>query len=74
MTEHRLTEYLDHLHDAANQVRGYIEGMDKDTFLADRRTQQAVILTSSSLARLPQSSCSVSPPFSMHTRTFRGGV
>ncbi len=44
MTEHRLTEYLDHLHEAASQVGGYLEGMNKEAFLADRRTQQAVIL------------------------------
>lgn len=44
MTENRLSDYLDHMEEAAQLACGYIEGMDKDDFLADKRTQQAVIL------------------------------
>ena len=44
MNESRLVDYLDHIAQAAQQACGYIEGMDKQAFLADRRTQQAVIL------------------------------
>jgi site-specific recombinase XerD len=44
MTENRLPDYLGHMLDAARQACGYVEGMDKDDFLADKRTQQAVIL------------------------------
>jgi uncharacterized protein with HEPN domain len=44
MTENRLPDYLDHLSEAARQACSYIEGMDEEAFLADKRTQQAVIL------------------------------
>jgi uncharacterized protein with HEPN domain len=44
MNENRLPDYLDHMIDAARQVCGYIEGMSRDDFLDDKRTQQAVIL------------------------------
>src|SRR5580698_4765048 len=44
MTGVRATDYLDHMLEATNQATSYIEGMDKKTFLADKRTQQAVIL------------------------------
>jgi uncharacterized protein with HEPN domain len=40
----RLTDYLRHMADAARKTEGYIEGMEKADFLADERTQQAVIL------------------------------
>ncbi len=44
MKTNRLLDYLDHLHDAATQACNYIEGMSKEEFLSDKRTQQAVIL------------------------------
>lgn len=44
MSENRLPDYLDHMLEAAAQACSYIDGMGKDDFLADRRTQQAVIL------------------------------
>lgn len=44
MSENRLPDYLDHLWKAARQAYSYIEGMDEEAFLADKRTQQAVIL------------------------------
>ena len=44
MSENRLPEYLDHMIEAARQVCGYVEGMSKEGFLDDKRTQQAVIL------------------------------
>lgn len=37
-------DYLEHMLDAIRLARGYIEGLAKEDFLADRRTQQAVIL------------------------------
>lgn len=39
-----LSDYLDHMLAAAVQACSYVEGMDKAAFLADKRTQQAVIL------------------------------
>lgn len=40
----RLPDYLDHMLAAAKQACSYVDGMDKDTFLQDKRTQQAVVL------------------------------
>lgn len=40
----RLPDYLDHMLAAAAQACSYVDGMDKITFLADKRTQQAVVL------------------------------
>jgi uncharacterized protein with HEPN domain len=37
-------EMLEHMRDAVRQSLEFTEGMDKDMFLADKRTQQAVIL------------------------------
>jgi len=44
MTENRLPDYLDHMIEAAQLACGYVEGLDKIEFIADKRTQQAVIL------------------------------
>lgn len=44
MSDGRLVDYLDHMTQAAQQACDYIEGMNQPAFLADRRTQQAVIL------------------------------
>lgn len=38
------SELLDHIREAAGQAISYVEGLAKDDFLADKRTQQAVIL------------------------------
>ena len=40
----RYTEYLDHMLSALRLARGYVEKVTKDEFLADKKTQQAVIL------------------------------
>jgi uncharacterized protein with HEPN domain len=45
MSENRLPDYLDHMQQAAIDACGFVEGMGKDDFLADRRTQQAVIMS-----------------------------
>ena len=44
MIENRLPDYLDHMLEAAQQACSYIEGLCIKDFLADKRTQQAVIL------------------------------
>lgn len=43
MSENRLPDYLDHIQQAASDARSFVEEMAKDDFLADKRTQQAVI-------------------------------
>ncbi|HSI58690.1 MAG TPA: DUF86 domain-containing protein [Ideonella sp.] len=44
MSGHRLPDYLEHILEAAQQAVQYVEALAKDEFLADRRTQQAVVL------------------------------
>lgn len=39
----RLADYLEHMRQAAAQAIGLVENMDKAAFLADCRTQQAVL-------------------------------
>ena len=45
MSENRLTEYLDHMQQAATDACSFVEGMSKGAFLAGKRTQQAVIMS-----------------------------
>lgn len=40
----RLPDYLDHIQQAAADACIFVEGLGKDDFLADKRTQQAVIM------------------------------
>lgn len=40
----RIPEYLDHMLEALKLARNYVEGFSKENFLADKKTQQAVIL------------------------------
>ncbi len=44
MSENRLPDYLDHMLEAAILACSFVDGISKDDFLADKRTQQAVIL------------------------------
>lgn len=44
MNSDRSVDYIGHMLEAAQLAHGYIEGMEKNDFLADKRTQQAVIL------------------------------
>lgn len=47
----RLTDYLEHMLEAARLARGYITDMSQAEFLRDRRTQQAVVLNLITLGR-----------------------
>lgn len=40
----RYRDYLDHMLDAIRLARSYVDGLAKEEFMADRKTQQAVIL------------------------------
>ena len=42
---HRLPDYLDHIQQAAADACSFVKDLAKDDFLADKRTQQAVILS-----------------------------
>ena len=45
MSENRLPDYIDHIQQAAADARSFVEGLDRDDFLTDKRTQQAVIMS-----------------------------
>lgn len=45
MTVNRLADYLEHMRQAASDACGFIEGLGKAEFLADKRTQQAVVMS-----------------------------
>ena len=44
MTASRIPDYLDHMLEAAVQACAYVEGLSKEDFLQDKKTQQAVVL------------------------------
>ena len=44
MSESRVADYLDHMLEAALLACSYVEGLEKEDFEEDKRTQQAVIL------------------------------
>ena len=41
---YRLPDYLDHIQQAAIDARSFVEGLTKEDFFADKRSQQAVII------------------------------
>jgi uncharacterized protein with HEPN domain len=45
MSGNRLLDYLDHMEQAATDACSFVDGLDKEDFLADKRTQQAVIMS-----------------------------
>jgi len=45
MNEQRLSDYLEQMQRSAVDALNFVEGMDKDTFLVDKRTQQAVVMS-----------------------------
>jgi uncharacterized protein with HEPN domain len=45
MSLSRLGDYLDQMLTAAKDARRFIDGMSKEDFLADKRTQQAVVMS-----------------------------
>lgn len=45
MSENHLPDYLQHMQQAAADAMGFVEGMSRNDFLADKRTQQAVIMS-----------------------------
>ncbi|NWD70976.1 DUF86 domain-containing protein [Pseudomonas gingeri] len=45
MSENRLPDYLEHMRQAATDACSFVEGLAKDDFLEDKRTQQAVVMS-----------------------------
>jgi uncharacterized protein with HEPN domain len=44
MTVNRLPDYIEHIQQAAKDACSFVEGLAKEDFLDDKRTQQAVIM------------------------------
>ena len=44
MSDSRIPDYLDHMLEAAMLACSYVEGLSKEDFLTDKKTQQAVVL------------------------------
>lgn len=44
MKDSRIPDYLAHMLEAATLACTYVEGLDRNTFAQDKKTQQAVIL------------------------------
>ncbi|ALR09416.2 hypothetical protein XFFB_09670 [Xylella fastidiosa] len=45
MSGNRLPDYLEHMQQAATNACSFVEGLAKEDFLEDKRTQQAVIMS-----------------------------
>ncbi len=45
MSDHRLPDYLEHIRQAAADACSFIDGLSKEVFLADKRTQNAVVMS-----------------------------
>lgn len=45
MSESRLADYLDHNRQTAADACKFVEGMTREAFIADRRTQSAVVMS-----------------------------
>ncbi len=43
--DNRLEDFLEHMRQAATDACTYVEGLQKDDFLEDKRTQQAVTMS-----------------------------
>ena len=45
MSGNRLSDYLDHMQQAAADACAFVQGLSREDFLEDKRTQQAVIMS-----------------------------
>jgi uncharacterized protein with HEPN domain len=45
MSQSRLDDYLEHIRQAAADACAFVQGLDREAFLSDRRTQRAVVMS-----------------------------
>jgi uncharacterized protein with HEPN domain len=45
MSDYRVPDYLEHIQQAATDACDFVEGLTREDFLDDKRTQQAVIMS-----------------------------
>ena len=72
MNDNRLIDYLGHMLQAARLAYSYVEGLGKDDFLADTRTQQAVILNIVVIGGLPPNSPRITLSLLTNILRYRG--
>jgi len=63
MTDARLVDYISHILEAAKLACVYVEGIDRDAFNADTRTQQAVVMNIIVMGEAATKLASESPEF-----------
>lgn len=52
MTVPRLADYIAHLKQAVRDVHVFVDGLSRDRFLSDRRTQQAVMMSLTTIGEI----------------------
>lgn len=62
----RFGDYLDHILEAVELAIGYCEGLEREDFLADRKTQQAVLLNLLIIGEAATKICHEYPEFVAH--------
>lgn len=45
ISDNRLLDYLEHIQQATKDACYFVEGISKEDFLSDKRTQQAIIMS-----------------------------
>ncbi len=67
MSKNRLPDYLEHIQQAATDACSFVEGLNKEDFLADKCTQQALIM---SLIIIGEASTKIMDGYSEFTQTY----
>jgi uncharacterized protein with HEPN domain len=66
MKDSRLANYLSHMQQAAKDAASFVEGMDKDGFLSDKRPQNAAIMSLLVIGEAATKILSDHPEFASH--------
>lgn len=74
MTENRLADYLEHMWQAATDACGFISDQNKKDFLADKRTQRAVIMSLIIIGEAATKTMDSYPAFTQAHRKYRGAA
>jgi uncharacterized protein with HEPN domain len=74
MIENRLGDYLEHIRQAASDALIFVEGLNKEEFADDKRTQQAVIMSLVIIGEAATKVMDRYPSSLLRTHKFRGGA
>lgn len=61
--QQRILDYLNHMLDAIHLIQSYLQGLTKEEFIQDKRTQQAIILNLLTLGEAVSHIIRISPDF-----------